>query len=246
MVSRSLLVIGQSHVAAFRDAARLRREAYPEAARTRVIHTREPRYAPELVFTEQGPELAIPLAEAIREQIARHDPLVVSTNGGNVHAVLALMRHERPFDFRLSGEPSPPLDPGAELLVESLVEATLAREMERDIARLRALCGLVGPMIHLESPPPVRDEAFIAAAADAYFVAAGVATRGVASAGLRYRMWRLASRLFRAEAEALGCTFRPVPVAARDEDGFLREAFAGDATHGNARYGEAWIGELGG
>ena len=245
-MSRALLVIGQSHVAAFRDAARRRREADPGRPRTRVIHTRDPDYAPELIEGAEGPMLAPPLAGAIRDQIARHDPRMVSVNGGNVHAALALIRHARPFDFRLSGEPSPPLDPGAELLVESLVAASLAREMARDLARLRALVALVGPVTQLESPPPVRDDGFIAAAADAFFVDRGLASRGVAPAGLRYRMWRLASRLVRTHAAALGCPFLPVPARVTDAEGFLRPNFAGDATHGNARYGEAWIEELGG
>ena len=245
-MSRALLVVGQSHVAAFRDAARRQREIDPERPRARVIHTREPQFAPELIDGAAAPAFAPPLADAIRDQIARHDPIVVSVNGGNVHAVLALIRHTCPFDFRLSGEPSPPLDRDAELLVESLVAATLAQEMARDLARFSALVALAGPVAQLESPPPIRDDGFIAAAADTYFVDRGIASRGVAPAGLRYRMWRLASRLFRTHAAALGCPFLPVPAAVKDEDGFLHPDYAGDATHGNARYGEAWIEELGG
>lgn len=244
-MSRPLLVIGQSHVAAFRAAAQLRREADPLAPRTRVIHTREPRYAPETIETDGALRLAPPLAAAIGEQIARHAPRVVSATGGNAHAQLALIRHARPFDFRLSGEPSPPLDAGAELLTEGLVAATLARALAPDLARLRLLAALIGPVDQLESPPPVRDDAFIAAAADAYFRERGVAVRGVAGAGLRFRMWRLASRLVRAEAVALGGRFLPVPGAALDAEGFLRRELAADATHGNASYGALWIDELG-
>lgn len=243
-MSRALLVIGQSHVAAIRDAARLRRERDPAAPRTRVIHTGEPHYAPELIGEEEAARLALPLAEAIRDQIARHDPLLVSVTGGNVHNVLGLMRHPRPFDFRLSREPSPPLDPQAELLVEGTVAATLARMMARDMARLHALHAAIGPFVQVESPPPVRDDGFIAAAADLYFRDAGIAQAGVAPAGLRFRLWRLASRLLRAQVEALGCRLMPVPEAARDADGFLLPELAGDATHGNARYGDLLIEAL--
>lgn len=240
-MSRALLVIGQSHVAAFRDAARTRRERDPAAPRTRVIHTGEPHYAPELVG---GDALAPPLADAIRDQIARHDPLVISVTGGNVHNVLGLIRHRRPFDFRLSHEPSPPLDDTAELLVEGLVSATLARMMAQDLTRLRALRALVGPFVHVESPPPLRDDRFIAAAADQFFRDADIARLGVSPAGLRYRLWRLASRLFRAEVAALGCRFVAVPDAAKDEAGFLRPDLAADATHGNGRYGDILIDAL--
>lgn len=245
-MSQALLVVGQSHVAAFRDAARLRRERHPTRPRTRVIHTREPAYAPELVDGPDGPIFAPPLTRAIREQVARHRPILVSVIGGNVHNVLALLAHDRPFDFRLSGEPSPPLDPQAELLNESLMEASLAHEMARDFDRVRALVTLGLPVVQLESPPPIRDNGYIAAAADAYFREAGIAHRGVAPPGLRYRMWRLASRLMRREVERLGQAWRSVPSAVQDEDGFLRPHLAADATHGNALFGELLIEALGG
>jgi hypothetical protein len=244
MINRAALVIGQSHVAAFRDAACARRERDPAAPRTRVIHTGEPAYAPELVGDGDEARLAPPLAEAIRNQIVRHDPLVVSVTGGNVHNVLGLICHPQPFDFRLSAEPSPPLDFGVELLPEGLVSATLARMMARDLVRLRALHAAVGSFVHVESPPPICDDAFIAAAADAFFRDAGVASLGVSPAGLRYRLWRLASRLLRAEVQALGCRFLPVPDAAKDERGFLPPSLAADATHGNARYGDLLIEAL--
>ena len=240
-MSRALLVIGQSHVAAIRDAARGRRERDPAAARTRVIHTGEARYAPELAGDGEQARLAPPLADAIRDQIARHDPLVVSVTGGNVHNVLGLIRHRRPFDFRLSQEPSPPLDPTAELLVEGLVGATLARMMAGDMTRLRALRSAIGPFVHVESPPPLRDDGFIAAAADRFFRDAGIARLGVSPAGLRFRLWRLASRIFRAEVERLGCRFLAVPDGAKDKEGFLSPDLAADATHGNERYGEILI-----
>lgn len=241
---RALLVIGQSHVAAIREAARIRRDHDPAALRTRVIHTGEPLYGPELVGDGEAAQLVPPLAEAIRDQIARHDPVLVSVTGGNVHNVLGLIRHPRPFDFRLSREPSPPLDPDAEVLVEGIVAATLARMMARDMARLRALHAAVGPFVHVESPPPLRDDAMIAAAADLFFRDAGIARLGVSPAGLRYRLWRLSSRLVRAEIERLGCRFLPVPERAKNEHGFLSPDLAGDATHGNARYGDLLIEAL--
>ena len=243
-MNRALLAIGQSHVAAFRDAARVRRERDPAAPRTRVIHTGEPAYAPDIVGDGDAVRLAPPLVEAVRDQIARNDPLLVSVTGGNAHNVLGLIRHRRPFDFRLSQEPSPPLDPAAELLVEGLVSATLARMMAGDIARLRALRACVGPFVHVESPPPLRDDRLIAAAADLYFRDAGIARLGVSPAGLRFRLWRLASRLFRAEVESLGCRFLAVPDAAQDVDGFLSPGLAADATHGNAEYGTILIEAL--
>jgi len=206
-----------------------------------MIATHLPELAPEL---DGHGRFGAALAAAIMDQVERHRPEIVSVNGGNAHNALALMRHERPLDFRLSGEPSPPLDPTAECLVEAQVEATLAHHLAPDFTRMRALHALVGSFVHLESPPPLQDDQIILAAADAFFRDGGIAVRGVAPAGLRYRMWRLASRLFRAQAAALGCRFLPVPTAALDAHGFLRPELAADATHGNADYGTLWLEAL--
>lgn len=234
---RAQLVIGQSHVAAFRAAARLRREQDPEAPRTRTIHIHEPRWGAERT---QG--FAPDLAAEICDQIARHDPLVASVIGGNGHNALALLRHPRPYDLHL-GE-GPPVDAAAEPVPVALVEAAVAQALGPDLARMRTLHALVGPFVQIESPPPVRDDGFILAHADAFFADRGIAARGVAGAGLRFRVWRLACRLVAREAAALGCTYLPVPAAARDAEGFLPATLATDATHGNADYGAIMIDTL--
>ena len=240
-MSRAILVIGQSHVAAIRAAAKIRREADPERLRTRVIHTIEPQYAPELVGDGDEARFAPALAEAIGDQITRHDPLVASASGGNVHNGFALIRHPRPYDFLLSGEDGPPLDPEAEPLSEALVRAALENGLSRDHARLREIRRVAGAAIQLESPPPLADSAAIAAQADAYFKDRGIAALGVASPGLRYKIWRLHSRIIAGYCAELGLGFLPVPRETQDDNGFLLPHLAGDATHGNAAYGEAVI-----
>ena len=54
-------------------------------------------------------------------------------------------------------------------------------------------------------------------------------------------MWRLASRIINETCAEIGARFVPVPGGVMTADGFLDPAFAGDATHGNAVYGEALI-----
>ena len=243
-MSRSILVIGQSHIAAIRAAAKTRRETDPDRLRTRTIHTLEPCYAPELEGEGDAAAFAPPLAEAIRDQIARHDPLVASASGGNVHNGLGLVRHPRPFDFLLSGEQGPPLDPQAEPLSEALVRAALEQGMERDRCRLRAIRRSAGAFVQLESPPPLADDVLIAERADAYFHGRGIAHLGIAPRGLRYKIWRLHSRIVADYCAELGARFLPVPRETQDQDGFLLPHFAGDATHGNRAYGEAVIRAL--
>ena len=243
-MSRAILVIGQSHVAAIRSAAKARREADPDRLRTRVIHMLEPQYAPEVVGEGEDAVFSPALIEAIRDQIDRHAPLVASASGGNVHNGFALIRHPRPYDFLLSEEHGPPLEPGAEPISEALLRAALEEGLARDRIRLREIGRIAGDVVQLESPPPLADSAAIAAQADAYFKNRAIGDLGVAPPGLRYKIWRLHSRIVAGYCAALGLRFLPVPREVQDEQGLLRPEFAGDATHGNQLYGEALIRAL--
>jgi hypothetical protein len=243
--TRNLLVIGQSHVAAIRAAAKAHREAFPGEPRTRVIHTLEEVHAPEFVDVSEGDysvaAFGANLRAAIQDQIARHDPIVASVMGGNVHNVLALLRHPRPFDFLLPDEPGPPLDEGAELVPLTLVRAALQARLGPGYARLRALREIAGPFLQVESPPPVRDADFIARHAEKAFRDRAQGEIAAAGPGVRWRMWRLSSRLLREAVEALGCRYLPAPSAAQDAYGFLRREFAADPTHANEAYGALLI-----
>lgn len=243
-MSRAILVIGQSHIAAIRAAAKARREADPDRLRTRVIHTIEPQYAPELVGEGEDARFSPALIETIADQITRHAPLVASASGGNVHNAFALIRHPRPFDFLLSDEDGPPLDPEAEPLTEAIVRAALEAGLVRERIRMREIGRNCGAVIQLESPPPLADSAVIAAQADAYFRDRGLDTLGAASPGLRYKIWRLHSRIVARYCAELGLRVLPVPGEVQDEAGFLRPEYSGDATHGNQAYGEAVIRAL--
>lgn len=244
----NLLVVGQSHVAAIRAAAKTHRETYPDEPRTRVIHMAEAAYVPELTGQAgtdyHGAQFGPKLAAAIEDQIARHHPRIASVIGGNAHNMLALLRHPRPFDFMLTGVAGPPLDPGAELVPEALVRAALTEKMQPDFVRLRLLAGFADSIIHIESPPPVRDDSFIIAHAEAWFRERSGGAVHVAGAGVRWRIWRLASRLMREAAETSGMRFMTVPAHLADAAGFLKPEYAGDPTHGNEAYGAALIAAL--
>jgi len=241
----NLLVVGQSHVAAVRAAAKTHREAFPDEPRTRVIHTIEQTYAPEFVNVHGGDYATATFGPALRaaigDQIARHTPRVASVVGGNVHNVLALIRHPRPYDFLLPDDEGPPLDREVELVPQALVRTTLTARLAPDFARLRALSEIAGAFFHVESPPPVREEAFIAARAETAFRDRGVGDVIAAGPGLRWRMWRLTSQLMRAAVERMGGHYLSAPSLACNSDGFLNLDFAADPTHGNEAYGELLI-----
>jgi hypothetical protein len=237
------LIVGQSHIAAIRQAERARRERHPDGPRARTLHTIQDRFGSELV--DVAPDAAEPYAaarfapvleEEISAQLAR-GPRVVSVSGGNAHNVLGLVQYARPFDFLLPGEAAAALTSGAEPIAAALVEAALRRRLQHDFARLRLLREIAGPFVHVESPPPVGDEAVLSAQAETWFGIAGGTARAIAPRALRWRIWRLNSALFRREVEALGGRFLPVPPETQDADGFLRPELAGDATHGNQAYG---------
>lgn len=232
----AILAVGQSHVAAIQRAAKTHRETWPDEPRTRVIHTLAEPYASE------GEEFG-PLARAaIRDQIARHQPRLVSVLGGNAHNRMALMRPAQPYDFILHGEEAgPPIDPDAELIPEALVRAALEERLQKDFWRLQMLHDIAGPFIHVGSPPPVIDNAFIRDRAEDYFRDEPGREIVPASPGLRWRIWRLATRIVRERVEALGGTFLPVPHTVLDDQGFLRLDLAADPTHGNEAYGELLI-----
>jgi hypothetical protein len=232
----AILAVGQSHIGAIQRAAKTHREIWPDELRTRVIHTLAEPYASEGV--EFGP-----LARAaIEAQIARHQPRLVSVLGGNAHNMIALMRHPRPYDFLLSGEAEgPPMDADAELVPEALVRAAMEARLETDFWRLQMLHDIAGPFIHVESPPPIIGDAFIRDRAEVYFRDTQDREIVPGSPGLRWRMWRLTSRILKERVEALGGRFMPVPREVLDADGFLRLDFAADPTHGNEAYGERLI-----
>ena len=60
--------------------------------------------------------------------------------------------------FLLAGGSPLPIDPAAEPVPEALIRAALEQGLARDRVRLRRLAEF-GPFIHIESPPPVRDDA---------------------------------------------------------------------------------------
>jgi len=233
----AILAVGQSHTAAIQKAAKTHRETWPDELRTRIIHTlAEP-------YRSEGREFG-PLARAaIQDQIARHQPRLVSMLGGNAHNMISLMRPARPYDFILHGleEEGPPIEPDSELVPEALVRAALEERLQHDFWRLEQLYEIAGPFIHVESPPPLISEAFIRDRAEVYFRDYSDKEIVPASRGVRWRIWRLNSRILKEKVEAMGCRFMSVPPDVMDADGFLRLDLAADPTHANEAYGELLI-----
>jgi hypothetical protein len=100
-----------------------------------------------------------------------------------------------------------------------------------------------GPLLHLESPAPPRDDAFVADALDEFRSLSPDGT--VVAAALRYKLWRLHSTIVRSFCDGYGITFVPAPAEALDADGYLARHACQDATHANAWYGGRLLDQIG-
>lgn len=180
----------------------------------------------------------------VRARLAGRD-VCVSVLGGNDHAVLAMLKHDRRFDVVLPEAPDLPCEQGAELVPAGLLRAEIARRAAPHLAALAAYRAAVsGRMIHVESPPPIPSAAHIAAHPGVF--RDEIAARGIAPLWLRYKAWRLQSDVYRAACAQAGIEFMAAPGSMQDRDGMmLEDGWNPDPTHGNARYGAAVLAALG-
>ncbi|SFU97951.1 hypothetical protein SAMN02799631_03599 [Methylobacterium sp. 174MFSha1.1] len=232
VAARDILLIGHSHTQCI--VAALQARAAPVGWGMIGL----PSGGSPVVATEDGIRLDPAIEADLRRRIGP-GTLCISTIAGNAHNVLALMATEPPFDFHMPGETGPLL-PGAEPIPYATIRLSVRQILhEGDLSMLYAAQAAVPELrFHIESPPPLRDEALIRARMDPYFLERHPAAR-VADAGLRLKMWRLHSTLFAEACEALGLIFVPAPKAAMDPDGFLRPELAHptSSTHANEAYG---------
>jgi hypothetical protein len=164
----------------------------------------------------------------------------VSMLGGNDHAVLAMLNHDRRFDVVMPGL----AHDSVELVPAGLLRAEIGRRAAPHLAVLAAFRATVsGRMIHIESPPPIPSAAHIEQHPGVF--AAEIAARGVAPARLRYKAWRLQSEVYRQACDRLGVEFLGAPASMQDAQGMMVPAgWNPDPTHGNAVYGAAVLRAL--
>lgn len=192
----------------------------------------------DLVRVGEGGQVHEALVSALQRHMQPEERTVlVSLVGGNAHMVLGLMRHPQPFDFVLPDQPGLPLDHDARILPSDVVRAALNERIVANNSVMAAVSkAFAGTHYHLESPPPIGDDAHVKKYLDPYFRDRG--DTAVASRYLRYKLWRLHSDIVRDQAKRAGITFVPPPSETTDQEGFLvPNAFPDNATHGNPWYG---------
>ncbi|KAF1717811.1 hypothetical protein CSC74_02560 [Pseudoxanthomonas yeongjuensis] len=231
----SLLFVGCSHVAAFARAGESLKRENPGSKRILAVHLQNPKYLPQIVERATG----FGLSDAMEELLTRHmkqGARIVSCAGGNRHNIIGLMRHPCPFDFVLPERPDLPITPDCQLVPSSLIEDFMRRDTRAEKTMLGALKATAPDLVHIESPPPVRDDSFILENADQYFRSRDIQGTGVTPAWIRYKLWKTYSKVIRGYCTELGIGFMPTPQTVMDESGFLLPDARIDATHGNEWY----------
>lgn len=195
---------------------------------------------PGAILREDG---ASHFSPAIEQQLREHAGPVYSLIGGAVHGVVGMLVHPRRFDFVLPWEPALPLDPAAEVLPALAVRGMLESLMAEYLALMGELRRLSrGPMFQLESPPPYADAERMHA--DIPWALYPGMCREISPAPLRYKLWRLHSRIVADWCKASNVSFVACPKVSIGAEGFLREPYYGDGAHANEAYGELLLGQM--
>lgn len=168
---------------------------------------------------------------------------VFSMIGGASHMIMGLARHPRPFDFVLPECPEQPLDEKAEIIPLEAVRASLlatTQEYLDLIALVRKTS--IGPVFHMEAPPPYEDGDRLLA--DIPWMFFEGMQREVSPAAFRFKLWRLHSQIVRESCRRQGIFFVEHPAESVDANGFLRPEFYFDSMHVNENYGALLLEQM--
>lgn len=175
---------------------------------------------------------------------------------GNQHVSSYLLEADPRFDFVLSSEPDRSLDETATIVPEALVRASLLPTLQGLTHLLRFLQAVGAQSVVCGTPPPCGNDIWIV---NDYlttdprwlrlqagrpwprqFNRDGQVDPGairLTPRALRYKVWAVLQALERETAAAAGVAFLASPEAAQTADGFLRDEYRRDITHGNEAYG---------
>jgi hypothetical protein len=176
--------------------------------------------------------------------IAATSEPVYSFISGIMHVQLGMRRlddpSEAPFDFILPEAPAAPLDAGADLVPADAVREVLRYQFKMRLKILKRLAAVApGRIVQFAPPPPVSDTWLQARLAQSSPAPAELPNRW-----LRWKLWRLTTDLFRQQAVSLGERFVDSPPQSMDGDGFMRDEYVRNATHGNTAFGALLLAQI--
>ena len=147
-----------------------------------------------------------------------------------------MVEHGRPFDMILPTAPDLPLDETREIVPAEAVWDKLVEMTAPYLGAIPRLCRVAtGPVIHLEPPPPIADNAVIAPLVPWFYYPGQ--PQIVAPKWVRYKVWLMHCQVIAATCAKLGVPVARAPEEAKDAEGFLHPAFDEDGAHANAAYG---------
>jgi hypothetical protein len=239
VVNESILALGHSHLAALRRGYnRCQRSSQPPFSFS-FMRLNDEMFQPNTAFADGVEKLNEAIPSAFEALLTRDNPdVVVSCIRGNEANCIGLLNHPQRFDFYLPSRPDLPTDETAEILPVDLVGDLILHRLRHLQLYLSALAPLSGGrLIHLQSPPPIGDNAYIASYPSQFGEKAK--KFGVSPKFFRLKLWLLTGEVLAQLCRDVGVILHPAPQPVRDAEGFLAKKFWNeDPNHGNAQYGK--------
>lgn len=236
---RRILVVGDSHAAAFEHAVDFTEDG---SAFKQVEVFRFAKAKGDIAIGNISFQDFLELAASLDEQ-----DYVFSVIGGNQYAVISTIQNPIDLEF-LSGPRDRDIHSDDAMVIPNrtlssyLYEAlkgTLGEQLEAIQARTSA------NIFHLAPPPPKEDNQFIAKNFEERFAELGIGDLGPSRPQLRLKAWKLQATAMERLCLELGIALLPPPGNTITKGGFLDPYYyAKDATHANRRYGREALKQI--
>ena len=236
---RKVLFVGDSHIHAIQEALKSRTDVPPEL-------DIEALRLGSLENTKVAVDITIDGAIEKAKLLSAGDVFVAVLRGNQFNSV-GLIQHPRPFDVLMPEETGEHMLLGAEIIplqaLKNFFFESLVNGYGRNLLQFRRNCA--ARMACLTPPAPKEDAEHIKRGAETYFRELGIGEIGVTPAPLRLKLWTLQQQALESFCRDNYIIYFDNPPETRDQAGFLkREYYAGDATHGNKKYGSRVLWQI--
>ncbi|KQW51004.1 hypothetical protein ASD02_32230 [Ensifer sp. Root1252] len=174
--------------------------------------------------------------------------ILVAILAGNIHNALGLIQQKPAYDVIIPSRPDLTAATGARIVPAEQILSHFRQHYRPFVNFLKLATKMAQPdkVFWVEPPPPIESSDHIAANMDHWFRSNYSESDLVpALPQLRYKLWLLNRIVLQEAASEGGWALITCPSAAQDSNGFLtRKAWAGDATHGSAWYGEELLKKI--
>jgi len=254
MANTGIIVVGDSHYAALRDAALARglsRRRFGKKCTLHIFDAWHHKLLYPFHVTKDDKWVLNPKMAACVTEIAqrhRHSVFVSMFAGSHNHA-LAQVRHQRPFDVSMSEIDRGRVRPDAELVSQNYMRSALMAWLPGPFQSMALFAKQVPceKFVHIDSPSFSGDDDWSMQHLDQYFIDNWPYDWPMALTDrkTRLKVKLIQSQLFEEECERLGYTFISAPRESLCDEGFLKPEYCGsDTTHANKAYGELVLQSL--